>query len=360
MVFEAGAGKAKTVRAPARMSGTSASISLPVGLVVAGPIITLILGALIMMGLTRGPWATEPAANTAPAATATITLTLGPTDTLAPTMTFTPLPPIVVTVQAGDTCLGYADEYHFTDISLIKTESGKPANCESLSIGQVLYLPQPTPTPPPAPTASQQSVEQTEAACQFETYVVEEGDSLMMISDLWDVPIAAIKKWNPNYSFMNDQVIIGMVLRIPLCERYPTPGPSPTPTIPPPYPAVNLLTPRDGTIFGMADDEIALQWAAVASLRDNEEYQVTIEDISTADVVKSVHYVKDTRLLVPVELKPTDGSMHIFRWSVVIVRKTGTTDAGNPVYMKAGTSSERRVFGWGGSSKPSESTPEPG
>ncbi len=147
-----------------------------------------------------------------------------------------------------------------------------------------------------------------------------------------------------------------MKLRIPLCEREPTPGPSPTPTTPPPYPAPNLLTPRDGTIFGISDSEIALQWGAVATLRDNEEYLVTIEDVTTSQTVKTVRYVKETRLLVPGELKPADGSMHSFRWSVMVVRKTGGVDGGNPVYIAASQPSERRYFAWGGSAS-AASTP---
>ncbi|MGB7538030.1 MAG: hypothetical protein WBM17_05795, partial [Anaerolineales bacterium] len=123
-------------------------------------------------------------------------------------------------------------------------------------------------------------------------------------------------------------------------------------------PGPNLLTPRDGTIFGISDSEIALQWASVATLRENEEYQVTIEDITGSETVKTVRYLKDTRVLVPVELKPTDGSMHLFRWSVMVVRKTGTTDAGNPVYIAAGQPSERRYFAWGGNT-PAASTPTP-
>jgi LysM repeat protein len=355
MVFESGSGR--PLKAPARMSGTSASLTLPVGVVISGPIITLILGALIMVFLLGGP--NRPgtqAAPTAPAASPTITQTSAPTNTSEPTSTPTPLPPIVVTVQSGDTCFGLAGQFGLTDISLIKQENGKPANCDSLSLGQTLLIPRPTPTPLPPSTATADAGIQTEEACQFESYTVVEGDSLASISDLWDVPQEAIKRWNPQYSFANDVVMIGMKLRIPLCERFPTPGPSPTPTTPPPYPAPNLLTPRDGTIFGMSDNEIALQWAAVATLRENEEYQVTIEDISVSEAVKTVRYVKDTRLLVPEELKPTDGSIHIFRWSVMIVRKTGTTDAGAPVYMSAGSASERRVFGWGGSS-PAAATP---
>jgi LysM repeat protein len=327
-------------------------------MVIAGPIVTLILGAVVMMFILNQVPGSSAASITAPAVTPTITLTAAPTDTPAPTLTPTPLPPIQVTVQSGDTCLGYAGKYGFTDITTILTENGRPANCDSLSIGQLLLIPQPTPTKLPGSTATANAAVQTDEACQFEQYTVVEGDSMMRISDLWDVPPEAIKKWNSNYSFMNDQVMIGMVLRIPLCERYPTPGPSPTPTTPPPYPAPNLLTPRDGTIFGLGDNEIALQWSAIAALRDNEEYQVTVEDITTNDVVKTVFYAKDTRLLLPADMKPTDGTIHLFSWSVMVVRKTGTTDGGKPVYVSAGASSGRKVFAWGGTAAPA-ATPQP-
>jgi LysM repeat protein len=356
MVFEGGAGKA--ARMPARMSGTTSSLNLPVGMVIAGPVITLILGALIMMVILRQLPGSSPTSATVPAVTPTITLTMAPTDTPAPTFTSTPLPPIVVTVQEGDTCLGYASRYGFTDISLIKTDKDRSANCDSLSIGQTLYIPQPTYTPPPPSTATANSAMMTRQACQFVEYEVQDGNSLMGISLNYNVSMEAIKKWNPQYSFSNDQVMVGMKLQIPLCERNPTPGPTPTATIPPPYPAPNPLTPRDGTIFGLGDDDIALQWASGASLRDNEEFLVTIEDISTNEPAKTVLYVKDTRVIVPAALKPTDGSIHLFRWSVMVVRKTGTTDAGNPVYVSAGAASERRVFAWGGTAAPA-ATPTP-
>ncbi|MBN2085370.1 MAG: LysM peptidoglycan-binding domain-containing protein [Anaerolineales bacterium] len=358
MVFESGTGRA--VRPPARMSGTSSNLSLPVGVVIAAPVISIILGALIMVFLLRG--SNAPGADTAPTApaqTPTITLTPAPTDTLAPTHTPSPLPPIEVTVQSGDTCYGLAARYGITDISLIKDQNGKTANCDSLSLGQLLRIPQPTHTPQPASSATAGAAVQTEQSCQFETYAVVEGDTLAGIADLWNVSIESIKRWNSEkYSFANDVVYVGMVLRIPLCEREPTPGPSPTPTTPPPYPAPNLLTPRDGTIFSVDDNEIALQWAAVATLRENEEYLVAIEDISGTEPVKTMRYVKDTRLIVPVELKPIDGSMHLFRWSIMVVRKTGSVDGGNPVYVSAGQPSERRVFAWGGK-PPAASTPTP-
>ena len=116
MVFASGSGR--TAKAPARMSGTSASLTLPVGVVIAGPVITLILGALIMVFLLGGP--NNPRTQTvptAPAVSPTITLTGPPTNTSEPTLTHTSLPPFVVTVQAGDTCFGLAAQFGLTDIS---------------------------------------------------------------------------------------------------------------------------------------------------------------------------------------------------------------------------------------------------
>ncbi len=186
MVFESGTGRA--MRAPARMSGTSSNLSLPVGVVIAGPVISIILGAVIMVFLLGGNKTPgSKTAPTAPAETSTITLTPPPTETLAPTNTPSPLPPIKVTVQSGDTCYGLAAQYGITDIAQIKTENGKAANCDSLSLGQTLLIPQPTPTPQPATTATAGAAAQTEISCQFETYEVVEGDTLAGIADLWNV-----------------------------------------------------------------------------------------------------------------------------------------------------------------------------
>ncbi len=350
MVFEPGTGR--TARIPSRISGASASLNLPVGVVVAGPILSLLFGALVMVLLVRTGHFPGSASTPAvlPSITPTITLTSLPTNIPTDTPTPTKLPPIVVTVQAGvDTCYGLAAKFGLTDITLITTQNGKPVDCNNLQPGQTLYLPQPTSTPPPASTATAGVFQQTVQACTFDNYTVKEGDTLANIAANYNVSIASIKKYNPQYSFANDVVFVGIVLKIPLCERLPTEGPSPTPTTPPPYPAPNLLSPRDGSMFGSTDQEIALQWAAVATLRDNEEYQVSIQDISAGSSDRILNYVKDTRFLVPVSLRPTDGSTRIYRWSVSVVRISGTTDAGNPIYIPAGATSETRVFGWGGS-----------
>jgi LysM repeat protein len=358
MVFESGPGR--TARVPSRISGSSATLNLPVGVVIAGPILSLIIGALAVVFLVRsGHFPGAPSTPAVlPSVSPTITLTSLPTDTPAPTSTPSPLPPIRMTVQAGDTCLGLAAKAGIQDINLITNANGKAVNCDNLQPGQELLFPRPTPTMPPASTATAGVFKQTETACTFDSYKVDTGDTLSGIARAYNVSIESIKKWNSQYSFANDVVFEGMVLRIPLCERLATPGATPTPTTPPPYPAPNLLSPRDGAPFGASDQEIALQWAAVATLRDNEEYQVTIENISSGNGDKFLNYVKDTRFIVPVSLRPTDGSTRIYRWSVSVVRISGTTDAGNPIYVSAGQTSERRVFAWGGTAPPAI-TPTP-
>jgi LysM repeat protein len=329
-------------------------MNLPVGVVIAGPVFTLLLGALVVMLIMRtGHFPGTPSSlATLPAITPTITLTSLPTLTPTITPTVTPLPPIVVTVAAGDTCYGLIAPYGYQDPNIMTDKNGRPVDCSNLQPGETIYIPQPTSTPAPAATVTAGVFQQTLSACPMDSYTVKDGDVLSNIAANYNVSIASIIKYNPQYNFTNNVVYVGMVLKIPLCERLPTAGPSPTPTTPPPYPAPNLLSPRDGTIFGSTDQEIALQWAAVATLRDNEEYQVTIQDISTGSGDKIFNYVKDTRFIVPVSLRPTDGSTRIYRWSVNVVRISGTTDAGNPIYLSAGAMSETRVFAWGGSAPP--------
>jgi hypothetical protein len=143
-------------------------------------------------------------------------------------------------------------------------------------------------------------------------------------------------------------VVPGLTVQVPLCRRLPTPGPTPTATPPPPYPAPNLLSPRDGSVFGLNDEAVALQWAAVAALRDNESYLVTVEDITEGTGRRTQAYVTETKFIVPSTLRPSDSTTHLFRWTVEVVRQTGTTSDGKAVYASGSPRSEGRIFGWSG------------
>jgi hypothetical protein len=155
----------------------------------------------------------------------------------------------------------------------------------------------------------------------------------------------AIKDWN---GLSTDNVYLGQPLIIPLCMRAATAGPSPTPTAPPPYNAPSLLLPADGAPFSLADNSVTLQWASVGTLRDNERYQVTVEDVTAGTGRRIVDYVADTKFIVPSTFRPQDSTPHVMRWWVVVVRQTGTDDRGNPVWTVAGAAATPRVFTWTG------------
>lgn len=293
--------------------------------------------------------------------TPTITQTLTPTTSptpQTPTPTNTPLPtptPLSYTVQFGDTCGGIAFAFSVSVQSIVLLNN-LPADCSNLIEGQQLQIPQPTPTATALPTSTLSPAEATVAACPIDRYTVEENDTLGQISLIYNVPMADIREWN---GMVNDVVRFGQVLDIPLCRRNRDANePTPTPTPPPPYPPVNLLLPPDGAPFSVVDDTVTLQWASVGTLRENEAYEVTLEDITQGEGRRLVDYVGDTRFIVPESFRPNDTVPHVIRWWVLPVRQTGTDEDGNAVYEPAGAPSEVRVFTWYGGSAPL-ATPEP-
>jgi LysM repeat protein len=292
--------------------------------------------------------------------TPTVTVTLTPTLTITPTVTetptiaptFTALPPSDYTVVANDTCSSIAGTFKISVNSIILLNN-LPVSC-TLYQGQKLKIPQPTPTPSPMPTETLNPAQATEAACQKIDYTVQANDTLSKIANNYQVSMAAIRSYN---ALPGDMVYEGQAIKIPLCERLPTPGPTSTPTPPPPYPAPNLLLPADGTAFSLADDIVTLQWASIGSLRSNESYAVIIEDLTEGSGQRTVEYVTDTKFIVPATLRPNTTVAHIFRWSIVTVRTTGSDSSGTPIYEPAGAASSARVFSWSGVSAPATPTP---
>jgi LysM repeat protein len=337
-----GAAQAAVVQSP-RMPEVTLSLPVAIGLF----ILVLGIGAAVVYFLLNGKTpaaAVSDAGTPTPTVTFTPTLSMTPTDTLEPTATptVTPLPPIEYVIQSNDFCDTIAWTYGVTVQSILQANPGM--RCELLSPGTTILIPQPTPTPPPAPTPTLSPAEATIAACETITYRVEPGDSLQAIAANYNVTMESIRKYN---GLVDDTVFAGRDLIIPLCERKPTPGPTATPTNPPPYNPPNLLLPADGAAFTAANDSVTLQWASVGTLRSNEYYQVTIEDITEGQGRKLVDYVTDTKYIVPASFRPTDTIPHVLRWFVVPVRQTSsTTSAGQPVYEPAGEASAWRVFTW--------------
>jgi LysM repeat protein len=177
------------------------------------------------------------------------------------------------------------------------------------------------------------------------TYTVHAGDTLLGIANFYGVTVGDLMEVNG----ITDPTSIreGDVLIIPL-ERVITPGPSPTPTPPPPWPAPNPLQPADGQAF-QAADVVTLQWTSVGSLRPDEFYYVTLEDVTCNCARFYRQPVTDTKLIVPSDFRHTDGSLRVYRWTVTTVRQTSA--AGAPFeFDPAGATSPNRVFVWMGGS----------
>ena len=330
------------------------TLSLPAAL--GALVIILLIGATIVYfvlgtGIT-GATITEPTAEGT--ATNTPTTTPTPTETLPPTAipTETPLPPFDYTVRAGDTCGGIAVAFGVSVQSIIILNS-LPTTC-IISEGLTLKIPYPTPTPAPPPTDIPNEATQTANACEKISYTVQANDTLGIIAANYNVPQEAIKFYN---GLSTDNVFLGQPIIIPLCERFATPGPTPTATLPPPYQSPNLLLPADGAAFTLANDVVTLQWASIGTLRDNEAYQITVEDITSGEGLRITDYVTDTKYIVPTSFRPNDNLPHVIRWWVTTVRQNGTDEQGQPIYVSAGMLSDKRVFSWVGVA--AGSTPNP-
>ena len=265
------------------------TLSLPVALVVI--LLVLGIGAGAVYAVLNGTGrVVEPTATETITVTPTITQT--PTASLTPTLapSATSLPPVDYVVKQNDTCSLIAVIFKVSIQSIIQLNN-LSADCASLFVGQPLKIPQPTPTPSPLPTSTLSQSEATQSACQKISYTVKANDTLTGIALNYNVDKQAIISFN---GMPNDVVYEGQALIIPLCARLPTPGPTSTATPPPPYPAPNLLLPADGASFTASNDTITLQWASVGTLRQDESYAVTLEDVTSGNGQKTVEYVNDT------------------------------------------------------------------
>jgi hypothetical protein len=145
----------------------------------------------------------------------------------------------------------------------------------------------------------------------------------------------------------------GRVLYVPvLATATPTASPTarstPSPSLPPPWPAPMLLAPSQGQTFTAADTTVSLKWAPVGNLRPGEVYAVHVEDITCSCQRIYQTATSQTQLDVPVNLRPTDGSPHIFNWTVRTVRQVVSSSGGPITYQSVGATSSVGIFNWAG------------
>jgi len=330
------------------------TLSLPAAVGILAVVIVIAASIAFFSLRARAPKGTFDIVET-PTSTATPTVTLPATSTIPPTdiPTATLQPPFDYTVAQGDgTCSQLAFNFGISVQSII-IENNLPSTCP-ISVGQKLKIPYPTPTIPPPATSTPLPVDATKQACETVPITVQENDTLSSIAANYAVSQDALKTFNGKTT---DNVYLGEKLLVPLCMRAATPGPTSTPTIPPPYPAPNLLLPADGVAFTLANDVVTLQWASVGALRDTEAYQITVEDITSDQTRRLTDYVTDTKYIVPTSYRPKDNVAHVLRWWITPMRQAGTDDQGQPIWTPSGAVSEKRDFTWVGVAV--EGTPNP-
>jgi LysM repeat protein len=321
------------------------TLSLPVALGVLAVVIIVAASIVYFTIRTSNPEAFPEAVETG-TPTETPTASPSPTITLPPTIapTATEQPPFDYTVGPGETCSLIAFNFNVSVQSII-IANNLPSTCP-ISENQPLKIPYPTATIPPPPSSTPLPDQATQQACETVQITVQENDTLSSISLNYAISMDAIKQFN---GLTTDNVFLGQVILIPLCERAPDPNkPTPTATLPPPYPAPNLLLPADGAAFTLANDVVTLQWASVGVLRDGEAYQIVIEDVTATQTSRITDYVTDTKYIVPTSFRPNDNVAHVMRWWIIPVRQAGADDQGQPIWVASGTSSEKRVFTWAG------------
>ena len=335
----AAASETDALRKKPRIPEIRLSLPIAIGLLI---LIFGIGAGLVFIFMQSTGMVVEPTPRPTQSGTPTISPT--PTMTYTPTleMSATPLAPIDYEVKEGDLCSTIAALFNVS-IQTIVMENNLSSNCY-LSPGMTLKIPQPTITPTPMATGTLTDRQATLAACGSYEYVVTASDTLLGIALNYGVSTDIIRQYN---ALMNDIVVAGTTLSIPLCEQV-TPGPTSTPTYPPPYDAPNLLLPADGASYNTSGDPITLQWAGVGTLLENEAYEVNIEDITQGTGRRLVEYVRDTKYIVPITFRPSDPAPHAIKWYVLPVRQTGSQEDGSPIYSSAGSRSDSRTFIWSG------------
>ncbi len=276
---------------------------------------------------TRAPTATGTATSTP-----TITATPTTTDTPVPTATFTPTPtptPLVHIIESGDNPSIIADRYGVNLDDLLKLNN--ITDVSKLQVGQVLLIPTNSKAGAPG--------EESKPA-DLVSYVIKAGDTLLGIALEYGTTVEAITAVNPDTSL--DLIFPGQEIKVPLA----TPTPSPTPTIPPtptatPGPAYsppNLLSPTPGQVVD--DDVLLFNWTSTGLLAQDEFY---VLQLHWANGEYHEIWLKNSSWRINKAGRPANG---LIRWTVTIMRQTGTSPNGSPTGINLTLPTEPRTVEW--------------
>jgi len=250
-------------------------------------------------------------------------------NTSTPTVSPTPSPtPFEYTVKTGDYLSEIAKRYKTTVEALMQANGIVDAT--SLRAGTKLIIVQP-------PDYS--------ATMAYETYEVQQGDTLFTIAADYGVSVSTIKEVN---NLTSDKLGVGQDLRIPVGTATPvptlTPTITPTPTPGPARPAPSLLAPPDGASFEGEEAAILLNWASVGILEQDEWYVLRVRRAGSIAQQLPAVWTKATTWRLPPELYLQEPQQ--FYWHVIIMRQTGMSEEGTRTGEIVSPSTLTRVFTW--------------
>lgn len=290
-----------------------------------------------------------------------------PTQSLEPTPTLTPW---IHIVREGETLgaimqfqpWGYPP-FDPAVMNAILNANGL-ATANQLRVGQELVIPFRTATPIP------EGIELTQAAAAergvevignqefvagqlFGPHVVQEGQTVVGIMELYDTTLEVLSQQNPNLGwtgcdFTNPSggpncapnIGEGQEIKVPLPTptRAPTATPSgnETPTPTPTYPPARTFYPPNGVIVS---GSLTAQWTSLGILQPNEVYLVEIIDRTTGN--QQVFSTTATAYPFPTSLIPRDGVDRSMEWRVRAGR-----DNGDGTYSPIGGAGNWRTFTW--------------
>jgi LysM repeat protein len=253
-------------------------------------------------------------------------------NTSTPTPTLTPSPtPFVYTIKSGDTLSAIAKRYNTTVEALM--DANGITDATNIRPGTTLTIVQP-------PDFS--------LTMAYETYEVQQGDTLYTISGKYGLTIAEIKEIN---GLTGDALSVGQQLRIPVGTATPIPTHTPaatlTPTPGPARPAPALLSPPQNTAFQGADAVIIMNWASVGILDEDEWYVVRVRRTGVVAQYLPLVWTKATSWRLPADLYVEGlAEPQRFIWQVSIMRQTGVDEDGTWLGEQVSPAGEVRTFTW--------------
>lgn len=273
---------------------------------------------------------TSPIAT--PTRTPTQTATPTATDTPQPTATHTPTltpTPFIHVVQAGENPSIIADLYGVSVEEMMKLNNIDDVS--ALQVGQELLI--------PSGASGTPNPDSTEAGPQI-TYTVEEGDTLLGIALDHDTTVEAIQAVNPDANL--DLIYPGQQIIVPLAPPTPTPTPTtpptPTGTPTPSYSTPNLLSPTANEVVDA--ETLFFNWTSTGLLAPDEFYAL---QLSWANGARTETWLKHSSWRITKAERPANG---LIRWTVTVMRQTGTKADGFPTGITLTAPSEQRTVEW--------------